>query len=101
MATRVHYIGKDTAGTTEHIVFEHDAFIDGHVVLHFHIVAQPGSRHDYHILAQVAALSDYRARHDVAEMPDLGSRPDRGTVIDVRRFVGEVIGHVFVRRREE
>ena len=70
-----------------------DALVDRDVVLHLHVVAQPGAAHDHDVLAQVAPLADDRARHHVAEMPDLRASADDGAVVDIAGFVGEVVGH--------
>src|SRR6476659_4459919 len=37
MASRVHHVGKDAAGAAEHVVFELNTLINGHVVLHLDV----------------------------------------------------------------
>src|SRR5439155_821977 len=88
-----HHVGEHAARSTEHVVLQLHALVDGDIVLDLHVRPDAGARHHHHVLPQIAALADDRARHHVAEVPDLGSPADDGAVVDVGGLVNEVVCH--------
>src|SRR5687767_14795479 len=83
MAAWIPHVREHHRRAEEDIVFTCDAFVDAHVVLHLHVVAEPGARHDHHVLPETAPLADDGAAVDVAEMPDARASPNLRAVIDV------------------
>jgi hypothetical protein len=93
VAPRIDHVGEHTTRPAKHVVLEHDSFIDRDVVLDLYVVAEPCPRHDHNVLPEVAAFADNGAGHDMAEVPNLGSFADLGPIVDIRRFVDEIVSH--------
>lgn len=93
-AAGIGNIRKDHGRAEKNIVFTNHPGIDGHVILHFYIIAQDDLRRDHHVLTNVATRSDATTRHEVREVPDPGTFPDFTTGVDDGGLVCGVGGHV-------
>ncbi len=91
VAPRIHHVREHAAGPTKDVVLELDPFIDRDVVLDLDVIPNPGPRHHDDVLPQIAALADHRPGHHMGEVPDLAILPDDRPVVDIRRFVGEIV----------
>src|SRR5262245_49303509 len=85
---RVAHVGKHGGRPDKDAVLQHDAVVDGDVVLNPAPVSDHGGRGDEYVLTQHAARADARARHHVAEMPDLAARTDPRAGVDDRGGMG-------------
>src|SRR6266581_4203946 len=94
VAAGVEHVGEHAGRPAEHVILEGDALVDRHVVLDLDVVADAGAGHHRHVLPEIAALADHGPGHHVAEVPDLRALADPSALVDVARFVDEVLRHL-------
>ena len=95
-AARVDDVGKNHGRSQEHVVFAGDTFIDGDVVLHFHVVAEYDAAGNEYVLAEVTVFPDDGSCHDVTEVPDFTACTDLGALINDGGRMNEAgVAHAF------
>ena len=87
------YIRKNAGRTTEDIVFELNAFVDGNIVLDPDTIPYVDIVANIHILAQRTILSNDCPPLDMAEMPNFRSGANLDAVIHVTTLVNEKVLH--------
>lgn len=92
LAPGVVHVREHDGGAAEDVVFEGDAFIDGHVVLDLDRVADGDVPCYEDILPDPAVSSDLAASRYVAVMPDVRPGTDLCPGIDVAGFVDKTVG---------
>ena len=86
----IDHVREHHRRAAEDVVFEHDSFVDRHVVLDLHVVANRDVARDEYVLAEGAEAANRRARHDMAVMPDFGALADGAALVDRSRRVREI-----------
>lgn len=85
----IKHIGEDHGGSTEYVVFEGDALVDGDIVLDLAVVADGDLGSDDHVLADLAGFTEGGAFEQVAEVPDFASLADGDSRVDFGGGVGK------------
>ena len=78
---------------TENIVFQFYSFVDGYVVLDSDTVPYPDVVRHVDILPQRTVPPDDGSLLNVTKMPDLRSLADGYSIVDIRAFMNEEVGH--------
>ena len=73
---RIFNVCEHAGWATEHIVFQHDTFIDRNIILNFDPVTDHSIGADSHILSYIHLDADLRILQNVGKMADFGSRPN-------------------------
>jgi hypothetical protein len=79
--------------TTENIVFQLYAFVDGYVVLDSNTVTDPDVVRYVDILSQRTVTPDNGSLLNVTKMPNFRSRADGYSIVDIRTFMNEEVRH--------
>ena len=93
MRTWGGHIGKHATRSTEHIVLNLNAFVDGDVVLYTHMVANLHIVAHIYVLSERAAFTYHCTRLDMAEMPNLCPFANAHVVVNVTAFVYLIVIH--------
>ena len=81
-AAGVVYVGKHHRGPEEDVVFAGHAFVNRHIILHLHIVAENDAVGYEYVLAEVATFTQSGAGHHVAEVPHFAAFAELGAFVN-------------------
>ena len=93
MSPRSTHIREYARRTTENIVFDFNAFVDGDVVLDPDTVPDPDMVRHVNILPQRTVPADDGSSLNMTKMPDLRSLADAHAIVDIRTFMNEKVRH--------
>ena len=84
LASRIDDIGEYHRRTTEHVILQRYAFIDGNIILYLYTLSDADIGTDDDILSNSAIFPYPGTLHNVRNMPDACSLADFHVVIDKR-----------------
>src|SRR5215472_18468142 len=90
LGSGITHICEHTGWSQEHVIFDDNSSIDGHIILNLDVASHCRATINIHVLPDDATLANSSTLHDVRKVPNLRASSNLGSFVDIGGLVHKV-----------